>query len=337
MIADLWRKLNNNAVQCFLCQHGCHIPVGETGLCAVRGNKRGQLYSLASDRVATIKITPIESNPFYHYLPGTKTYALGTVGCNFSCQFCNNYEISRIPTDKGIIQGKKATPEALVHDAMQHKISSISFTHNEPTVFYELMYEVSGRATAFGLDCLLVTNGYQSPECLSYLYHRIKAANVDLKSMSNSFYDKYCQAKLNPVLDSLKIMVKMGWWVEVTTLIIPRCNDSDDELREAARFIRDELGPHVPWHVSRFYGAYHMNGMPPTPSETLERARKIGLEEGLYYVYIGNVGYAAKNVTTCPECQTACVTRRTLFQVNKSRAGICPQCGRNIEGVWHKV
>ncbi len=337
MAVELWRKLANGKVQCLLCRHNCTLGEGKKGICSVRAAQRGRIFSLVPDIVASAGLDPIEKKPLYHYLPGTKTYSFGTCGCNFACQFCQNHFTSRAPSDRGVITGKRTTADILIGEALKSKAESIAFTYNEPTIFYELMFDVTSKASLHELDCIMVTNGYQTLECLSTLYNRIKAVNVDLKSMSDGFYRKYCAASLAPVLENLKVMVNMGWWVEVTTLVIPGLNDSEDELRDAARFIRQELGPHVPWHLSRFHGAYNMLDRPPTPIETLERARNIGFEEGLYYVYVGNTGGVGSASTMCPDCKSICISREGFFSSNSLKKGNCPKCGRKIEGVWSKA
>ncbi len=333
----MYRKLANGRLECILCRHHCIMVDGKRGRCGVRSAKGGKIHSLVSSTVASVGLDPMEKKPLYHYLPGTKIFSIGTPGCNFSCQFCQNYNISRSPVDRGVIEGKKATADFLVQEAIRHKAQSIAFTYNEPTVFYELMLDVSAKASVSGLDCVIVSNGYQTLECLSVLYSRIKAANIDLKSMSEKFYREYCSASLAPVLENLKVMVKMGWWVEVTTLLIPGLNDSEAELRDAARFIRKELGAHVPWHISRFHGAYRMIDKPTTPIQRLELARNIGFDEGLHYVYIGNTGGIECASTLCPDCKNTCIAREGYFSSNTLKNGACPKCGRLIEGVWKKA
>ncbi len=330
----LWRKATGKKVQCTLCQHRCIIGVGKRGICGVRGNRNGALESLVLQKVASVGLDPVEKKPLYHYKPGSKTFSFGTAGCNFACSFCQNYNISRAPIDSGTLPGKATNADILINQALKYKAKSISYTYNEPTIFFELMNEVASRAGIQDLDSILVTNGYQSPECLSSLYHKITAANVDLKSMREKFYNIVCKAKLAPVLDNLKYMVNMGWWVEITTLLIPNFNDSEEELRDMARFIKEELGPHVPWHISRFQGAYKMQNVPATPQDRLEKARNIGREEGLYYVYIGNVNSLAGAATLCPDCGATCIVREGFLSKNGLKKGCCPKCKRKIEGIW---
>ncbi len=337
MTVEMYRKLNNDKLECLLCRHHCIMTDGKRGRCGVRVAKGGKVISLVSNIVASVGLDPMEKKPLYHYLPGTKIYSIGTPGCNFACQFCQNYQISRSPADRGVVEGKKTTANILVNEAIRLKAQSIAFTYNEPTVFYELMLDVSTKASLNSLDCVMITNGYQTLECLSILYNRIKAANIDLKSMSDNFYRNYCSANLSHVLENIKVMAKMGWWVEITTLLIPGLNDSEAELRDAARFICQELGPHVPWHISRFHGAYRMSDRPTTPIERLELARSIGFDEGLHYVYIGNTGGIESASTICPECKAVCISREGFFSSNNLKDGACRKCGRIIEGVWKKA
>ncbi len=334
MQALQWKNTTGKTIQCTLCNHKCIIGLGQKGLCAVRENVNGVLQSHVTHKVASVGLDPVEKKPLYHYKPGTKTYSVGTAGCNFSCVFCQNHGISRAPADSGIIPGKLTTADILIQQALKHKAKSISFTYNEPTIFYELMNEMALKARINDLDCILVSNGYQSLECMSALYNTITAANIDLKSMRDRFYKVLCGARLAPVLDNLKMMVQMGWWVEVTTLIVPGYNDSDDELRDLAAFIHDELGPHVPWHISRFHGAYKLFKAAPTPQATLEKAMNIGVEAGLRYVYIGNTESLVGSMTSCPDCKTICITRKGFSSKNILKKGCCPKCKRKIEGVW---
>lgn len=290
--------------------------------------------TLVGDRVASASLDPIEKKPLYHFFPGSKTYSFGTVGCNFACAFCQNHGISRLPADEGKVGGKHVTPDMLVQEAQRHGAHSVSFTYNEPTIFFELMYETAGIALSRGLQTVLVSNGFQSDECLSALYQRIHAANIDLKSFREDFYRRHCKARLAPVLDNLKAMVDMGWWVEVTTLVIPGLNDSAEELRDMARFIRDELGAHVPWHLSRFHGAYRMQKHPQTPVETLMQAWRSGREEGLHHVYVGNIGGGVGAATLCPECHKVCVERQNFTSQVALKKGLCPHCGHAVAGQW---
>lgn len=334
MLAKLWEPLAGKNVQCLLCQQACHIAAGQRGQCGVRVNQGGALYTLVGDVVAAVQLDPVEKKPLYHYLPGSRSYSVGTAGCNFSCAFCQNNHLSQRPASADTVLGKRTTPTILVQEALRKDAESISFTYNEPTIFYELLLEVAVQAQSRGLATIMVTNGFQSKEMLESLYRRINAVNVDLKSFRDAFYQQHCKARLRPVLDNLVRMKSFGWWVEVTTLLIPGQNDSPEELRDIAHFIRDELGPDVPWHMSRFHGAHHWQHIPDTPLPALERAWQMAKDAGLHHVYIGNAGSGEATSTLCPQCQALCVTRTGFSTKVLLKDGCCPSCHTPIAGVW---
>jgi len=334
MLAELWHSIEKNKVQCDLCSHHCVISSGKVGFCGVRINKNGTMHTLVADNVAAVNLDPVEKKPLYHFLPGTKTYSLGTEGCNMGCLFCQNHTLSQNPKKTGKVHGKLISPKRLVNNALEANAASISFTYSEPTVFFELMYETAQMAQVNGLKNILVSNGYQSRQCLEVLYRFINAANIDLKSFSDGFYKKYCKASLQPVLDTLKVIKSMGWWLEVTTLIIPDVNDTREELQEIASFICTELGPEVPWHLSRFNPAYHLFNVESTPLSALMEAKEIGEAQGLKHVYIGNVPPAAYSCTFCPKCEKLCVNRGAYGIKSKLVAGVCPHCDYKLAGVW---
>ncbi|MBB5144733.1 AmmeMemoRadiSam system radical SAM enzyme [Desulfovibrio intestinalis] len=339
MQALLWHALDGvhkGSVQCRLCAQGCRLKKGDKGLCGVRANMNGNLVTLVGDVVTAINLDPVEKKPLYHFLPGTKTFSIGSAGCNFTCKFCQNSNIAHIPPS-GIVPGKRAAPEDLVVLAQAKRARSMAFTYNEPTVFFELAYETAGLATPRGIRCLLVTNGYMSEDCLLALSRRVCAANVDLKSFRDSFYRQYCGARLQPVLDNLKAMRKLGWWLEVTTLVIPGVNDSAAELKEAAAFIHHELGAHTPWHLSAFHGAHQMADHPSTPLSKLEEAWSIGRQEGLHFVYIGNALSAMGSNTFCPQCGIMVIERQGYsinMHMQAGAPGVCPSCHTTLPGVW---
>lgn len=333
--ALLWKPLDADRVQCRLCSHFCRIDPGERGRCGVRVNRGGELFTLAADRVAAVSVDPVEKKPLFHFLPGTRTFSFATMGCNFTCSFCQNFALSQPPRESGRVSGEPATPEALVEAARDQDCRSVSYTYSEPTVFFELMLPTARLARERGLANILVSNGFQSPECLAELGPYIGAANIDLKSFSEEFYAKRCGARLSPVLENLKRMAGLGWWLEVTTLVIPGLNDSDRELASVAGFIAGELGPHVPWHVSRFHPDFTLTDRGPTPVSTLDRAREAGERAGLTFVYVGNVpGHDGEN-TLCPSCGRV-VLERTGFTVTARhlQGGACAHCGAAVPGVW---
>ncbi len=332
--AAFWEPMADNSVRCTLCFHACRIANGQAGFCGVRLNRAGRLVTLVDDNVVSLSLDPIEKKPLFHFLPGSGTLSLGTYGCNFSCLFCQNYGISRAVSDTGRFQaGQHVTPEALCDYALAHGIKSISFTYNEPTVFYELLHPAACLARDKGLRTIMVTNGSMSSSCLASLAPVVSAANVDLKSWNKEFYAKICHGSRDVVLENLKSMKKAGWWLEITTLLIPGLNDSEQELRSIAAFIRDELGPETPWHVSAFFPTYRMTDRPATPPETVAQACRYGREEGLFFVYGGNVASSENETTLCPHCHAACTIRRG-FRVLSTSLGHCPECGTPIAGIW---
>lgn len=330
----LYEKIGNKKVQCNLCAHRCKINEGKKGICLVRENRDGILYTLVYGRTISQAIDPIEKKPLFNFYPGTTAYSIATIGCNFKCQFCQNWEISQMVRDKHLIMGNEASPESIVENAKRYGSKSIAYTYTEPTIFFEYAYDTAKLAHEADIKNVFVTNGYMTEEALKEINPYLDAANVDLKSFSDDFYRKLCGARLQPVLDALKLMKKLGIWVEVTTLIIPSLNDSADELGKIAKFIVNELGDDTPWHISRFYPSYNLKDKPPTPIDTIHKAREIGLNEGLKYVYEGNVPDSKGESTYCPNCKNL-VIKRCGYQITKKdiKDGKCPYCESRIYGV----
>ena len=333
MSARLWESLEDDRTRCLLCAHGCNLPEGASGKCGVRVNRRGKLYSLVEDVVTAVNMDPVEKKPLHHFLPGTRTFSIGSAGCNFHCRFCQNSAIAHV-NSKATVSGRRLTPETIVRLARENKAPSISFTYNEPTVFFELMYETAGLAKSHGLKTVMVSNGFMSPEFLQSMSKRIDAANIDLKGFSNDFYAKYCGGRLQPVLDNLKRIKDLGWWLEVTTLLIPGVNDGEEEAGKIAEFIRDSLGPETPWHISAFHGAAEMINHPSTPSATLEKALAIGQNIGLKHVYLGNTLSSVGSDTACANCGKKLIERKGYRARKLFKGGECPQCGAALAGVW---
>lgn len=329
--ADLWREWRGGpSVHCFLCAHHCRIAPGDRGLCGVRENRDGVLYTLVYGCPISTAVDPIEKKPLFHFMPGTLTYSIATVGCNLTCAFCQNAEISQMPRNRGRITGTRLSPEEIVESAVETGCQSISYTYTEPTIFYEYARDCARLASKDGLKNIFVTNGYMTRETLDDIDGDLQAANVDLKSFSDDFYRTYVGARLKPVLDSIRRLWDMGVWVEVTTLLIPGVNDSTDQLRALAAFLVS-VSPDIPWHVSRFYPSYRMLDTPPTPVASIENALRIGREEGLRYVYAGNIPGHSSESTECPGCGEVLVERRGfLLSRNETRDGRCPHCGREI-------
>ena len=331
--AMFFEKLADNRVKCHLCHHNCIIDEGKKGICRVRENHGGVLYSLVYRKLISENIDPIEKKPLYHFYPGTTSFSVATVGCNFRCLNCQNYEISQLPKDHDQIVGKDVAPEKIIEDALSHHCKSIAYTYTEPTIFFEYAYEIAKLATQKSLKNVFVTNGYTTREALTTIKPFLHAANVDLKSFSKETYKKLCGARLENVLDCIRSYKEMGIWIEITTLIIPEINDSESELRQIAEFIKS-VGPEIPWHVSRFYPKYRLIEKPPTPVDTLRMARKIGLEAGLRHVYEGNVPGEGGENTYCYKCKNILI-KRYGYQIieNNIVNSQCPACNAVIDGI----
>ena len=333
----VYKPLEGQMVQCGICSHFCKIEEGRRGICGVRENRSGVLESLVYPKIIARSIDPIEKKPLYHVKPGSFSYSVATVGCNFKCDFCQNSDIAQMPSENGrLIRGVDIPPDEIVTQALRAQCESIAYTYTEPTVYFELAFETAKLAREKGLLNVFVTNGYMSREVLQMIGPFLDAANVDLKSFSDRFYRKYCKASLAPVKENLKLMKSMGVVVEVTTLLIPGLNDSDEELGDIAGFIANELGPEVPWHISRFHPAYRMTEPGRTPSETLTRAWQAGKDAGLYHVYVGNAPEIGREDTFCHSCGKVLV-RRHAYEVEVavgSETGECPSCGTRLYGVY---
>lgn len=329
--ALLYERIDDS-VRCMLCAHGCTIPEGRAGICNVRLNKGGTLYSAVYGRLIAASVDPIEKKPLYHFLPGSNAYSIATVGCNFRCRWCQNWAISQMPADHGRIEGETVSPEEVVARARASGCASISYTYTEPTVFFEFALDVARQAHEEGVKNSFVTNGYMSAAALDLIEPHLDAANVDLKAFSDETYRIYCGARLQPVLDTLGRMKAAGIWVEVTTLLVHGINDGADELRGLATFIADTLGPEVPWHISRSHASYRMRSLTPTPLVSLEQAMRIGREAGLRHVYLGNV--AAETPTRCGSCGEVLIRREGFWITmrNLTARGTCPRCDTPLAG-----
>lgn len=335
MEAKLYERIRDNIVRCRLCNHRCVIKDGRRGICGVRENRGGILETLVYDKVVARNIDPIEKKPLFHFYPGSLSYSIGTVGCNFRCRFCQNAEIAHMPGNhSGRITGLALAPEQMVEEAERAGCKSISYTYTEPTVFFELALRTSELARGRGIKNVFVTNGYMSEEALDTITPFLDAANVDLKAFTEEFYENQCDASLAPVLDTLCGMKKRGIFIEVTTLVIPGLNDSPRELESLAGFIAGELGDETPWHVSRFHPTYRLQDRPATAVSKLTEAVRIGREKGLKYVYAGNVPGHGNENTNCYACGREVIVR-SGFSVVKNRLvnSHCPDCGAEIHGL----
>jgi pyruvate formate lyase activating enzyme len=330
--AMLYEKIEEGKVRCILCSHHCVIADGKRGICGVRENRGGTLYTLVYDRVISMNIDPIEKKPLFHFHPGSSSFSIATVGCNFRCLHCQNYGISQYTKERRDIPGEAVTPKDIVNGAIRTGCKSISYTYTEPTIFFELAYETAEIAREKGIKNVFVSNGFNTPEATRMIAPYLDGNNIDLKGDDN-FYRKVGGGRLQPVLDTIRLMKELGVWVEVTTLIIPTYNDSEDFLRWVAEFIMS-VDPAVPWHVTQFYPTYKLTDQPRTPVKTLRRAREIGLEVGLKYVYEGNVPGEGGENTYCPSCGELLIERYGFSIIDiKIKDSKCTKCGHHIPGV----
>jgi len=322
-------RVEGQKIVCQLCRHYCKLKEGQVGICGVNMNEGGKLKNLVYGKVAALNIDPIEKKPIYHFLPATTSLSLGTVGCNFKCPFCQNWQISQ---NKDTNSGHTVTPQQLVDMALKYKCKSISYTYNEPTIFYPFAKDVALLAKQNGLKNVFVSNGFETPEIIEDMVGVIDAFNIDIKGFKSDYYKKYLKGDLAGVLDTVKLLNKKGFWVECTTLIVPGDNDSEDEIRDIAKFIAS-VSKDIPWHLSAFHPDYKVQDKGATPISTMQRAYEIGKEEGLNYVYLGNVLVEAN--TYCPNCNKLLI-RRLGFDVleNNLKDGHCPACNTKIAGVW---
>jgi len=330
----LYKKLKDKKTQCQTCAHNCVISSGKRGVCGVRENRNGTLYALNYGKIIARCVDPIEKKPFFHFLPGSKTYSIATVGCNFRCDNCQNWDISQSPKnpERKEITGEDLTPGKIVEAAINNNCSSIAYTYTEPTIFLEFALDTMKIARKKGLKNIFVSNGFMSPESAKSVIPYLDANRIDVKSFSNDFYIKNCGGRLQPVLDTCKLMKKSGVWVEIITLVIPTLSDSEETFRKIAGFIHDELGPETPWHVTQFSGAisWKLQDLPDTPVESLEKAYKIGKGHGLKYVYTGNIPGMPFEDTFCPKCKTLVIDRTGYIISRYDKQGLCPKCGEDL-------
>ena len=324
--AILYNSAKDGAVDCCLCNHRCHIADGKRGFCLVRENRHGTLYSLVYGRIVAANVEFMEKKPLYHFLPGSRSYSIATRGCNFRCPWCQNWEMSRAEGSGDFTELPNTEPVHVVEKARLEGCQSVCYTYTEPTIFMEYALDTARLARERGLKNVFVTNGYQTPEAVEVMKDIIDAANVDLKSFSEEFYRTQCHARLEHVLEAIGNMHAAGIWVEITTLIVPGGNDSEEELQDIASFVAG-LSPDVPWHVTRFHPDYRVTDLGLTPVETMRRAIEIGREAGLRYVYAGNIILPEAKDTACPECGHVVVRRdglgRTQCDLDGNR---CRQC-----------
>ncbi|RLD88749.1 MAG: AmmeMemoRadiSam system radical SAM enzyme [Bacteroidetes bacterium] len=321
----------SKGIKCLLCRHYCNLSEGQAGICGVNKNENGTLKNLVYGKVVALHTDPIEKKPLYHFLPGSSALSIGTVGCNLQCPFCQNWQISQVVE---VPYQQKVTSARLIQMALDNHCQSIAYTYNEPTVFYPFARDVAVEAKNHGIKNIFISNGMFSPEIIEDMVGVIDAFNIDLKSFNPGFYKNKLKGNLNGVLDTLKLLRKNKFWLEVTTLVIPDENDSPEELAAIAGFISNELGNDTPWHISAFYPQYKMTYKKRTPAQSLQQAYDIGRRQGLRYVYKGNV--AEQGVTRCPVCQKELVVRNGYFIIENVIAdGHCPVCNTKISGLWN--
>jgi pyruvate formate lyase activating enzyme len=331
--ARLYQKLKDKVIRCSLCSHRCLIKPDKRGICFVRENQKGTLYSLVYGLAIAANVDPIEKKPLFHFQPGSLSFSIATAGCNFRCEFCQNWSESQITKGpEGKIVGFQLSPEEIVKQAIKNDCRSIAYTYTEPTIFFEYAQDTAELAKKKGLANVFVTNGFQTPETIKEMQKFVDAANVDLKSFSDKFYQKICGGRLKPVLESIRLMHRAGIWVEITTLVIPKQNDSKKELKQIADFIAS-VDKNIPWHLSRFHPDYRMTNLSPTPIETLEMAYEQGKKAGLKYIYLGNIITEDKENTYCPKCGNLAI-RRIGYQVEilgVDKKVKCSKCGEDLK------
>jgi pyruvate formate lyase activating enzyme len=333
--ARWWEAEPGGRVHCYLCPRHCHIHAGQAGFCYIRVNRGGVLYSLGYGSPAALQIDPIEKKPLSHFLPGSRVFSMGTAGCNMGCFFCQNWDISKSRQDQ--VRSQRVTPEDVPLLALEHGCESIAFTYNEPTIWGEYVIDICKAAKKHGLKTVMVSNGYITREAFHDVYEHVDAANIDLKAFTETFYGKITLTHLQPVLDTLQwLKNETAVWFELTNLLISTLNDGTEEIGKLSEWVMQHLGPDVPLHFTAFHPDFKLQDKPPTPPETLHRARKIALAAGLRYVYEGNIlGDGAH--TRCPTCD-ALLLRRSWHNVleNNLQDGSCPKCGLEIPGVWER-
>lgn len=332
--ARFYRRLGGGALQCQLCFRQCVIDEGKRGFCRNRENRRGTLYSLAYGK-ASLQFDPIEKEPMFHNLPGTEILCTGTAGCNFRCRFCHNWHLSQRTVEELESYTEQVSAADVVALAQRKRVQGLSFTYNEPTVFYEFMHDVAKIGREQGLNTLCHTNGGMRPEPLRALLKHLRGVTVDLKGFTADQYRDASFAELTPVLDTLKQVRQEGKWLEVVNLLIPKHNDDPHRIREMCIWLKENLGPDVPLHFSRFFPAYKMKHLPPTPIRTLEEAHAIARREGIRYVYIGNVPGHEFNSTFCPRCKKKIISRLHFAVLDVAlKNGQCKHCGYPVPGLW---
>jgi len=331
--AMYYEKLKDLRIECQICPRKCQIADQERGYCGVKENRAGNYYTLVHSRPCTIHADPIEKKPLFHYIPGSRALSLATAGCNMECKFCQNWQIAQFRPEQ--IRSYHLPPRDVIGLAKKENCNTIAYTYSEPVVFYEYMYDIARVGSQEGIGRVMISNGYINEEPLIELCKYLSAVKIDLKAFTEKFYRETCHGELKPVKKTLQILSKIGIWYEIVVLIVPTLNDSEKEIKEMCLWIRDSLGSDVPVHFSRFHPTYKIKNLPPTPVNTLEWVRKVAMEIGLNYVYLGNIpGHPGEN-TYCPGCGKMLI-KRVGFNIlqNSLMKGRCPHCDYSISGVW---
>ena len=328
-----WVSLGKDKVQCELCPKKCVLSNGQKGFCRARKNINGQLYTLTYGQPVAIHVDPIEKKPLAHVYPGTKSFSIATAGCNLRCKFCQNWEISQLDAEK--VKVNFIPPEEIVSLAIKNKCKTIAFTYTEPTIFYEYMLDIAKIAKEKGIDCVMHSAGFTNEEPLRQIAKYLKAANIDLKGFSDKYYSSFCQGSLEPVLNAIKILKEEGVWIEITNLLIPGANDSDEDISKLCQWVKENLGENTPIHFARFFPMYKLTNLSPTPLSTLIRAYNIAKKNGIKFIYIGNIPQQMGEDTKCPSCDKLLI-KRTGYNIleNNIKKGECPFCGEKIAGIW---
>ena len=332
--ATLFTTLSERRIRCDTCAHHCLLASEETGTCGVMQNRKGVLYSLNYGRCAAMHADPIEKKPFFHFSPGKRAFSVAAAGCNMSCLHCQNWELSQSPAGRGRIYGDPMSAEALVERARRAHCDIVAYTYSEPAVFLDYARAIAAKARDHALKNVFVTNGFWSEQGLEKIGPLMDGANVDLKFFTDRHYRDVCGARLKPVLKTIERMKELGIWLEVTTLVIPGLNDEEDQLRGIAEYIAG-IDPDIAWHVSRFHPSFRMQDRLPTPVSSIMRAREIGFESGLRFVYTGNLPGEEGESTFCPFCGALLIRRfGYTIQENRLEQGKCPDCRSGIAGIW---
>ena len=327
--ADFWKKIDDKIVQCNLCSHSCKITEGNTGICKVRKNENGKLFSLIYGSASSLASDPIEKKPLYHFYPGTHAFSMGTVGCNFKCDHCQNYTISTV--DSNFFHMRELSPDQVPKLAKSNNCQGISYTYNEPTIWHEFCFDSAKLCKKEGLYTCYVTNGYINEDPLREISRYLDAMNIDVKAFNEDFYKKICKAKLKPVLSTCEIAKELGNHIELTYLVIPGFNDSSKEIKHFCRWIVDKLGSDTPVHFSRFHTDHNMLDIPRTPMDTLLQIHNLAKEEGIFYPYLGNVLHGDYENTFCPKCGNVCIERNGYsINLDNFTDGKCRKCGTSL-------